>query len=193
MPLFMDGKPFFKVLSQCRNDLRLKNEVDFSIYWREYYPLKYAEEFIPNNSTIGLIFSETDIIYPFIEANPTWKIKLVRYENLIQDKKFDQYDYLITAGNIQSIYPLKNVEKYDYYINPTQRSLTFENNMVKTFYADHDGKILFNIAEKPEKMVNLVEEEKLLEYFVKIKAVSVRTQHKPQDRIYWIYKKRREE
>ena len=192
MPLFMDGKPFFKVFSQCRNDLRLKNETDFSIYWREYYPLKFAKELIPDYSTIGLIFSETDIIYPFIETNPTWKIKLVRYENLIQNKKFDQYDYLITAGNMQSLYPLKNVEKYGYYINPTQRNLTFENNMIKTFYADHDGKILFNIAEKPEKMVNLVEEEKILEYFDKIKGISVQTQHEPQNRIYWIYKKKSE-
>jgi hypothetical protein len=54
-----------------------------------------------DNAKIGLIFSYDDLTYPFFEANPTWKISLIRMEKLLQKKNFNDYDFLVVAHKVQ--------------------------------------------------------------------------------------------
>lgn len=195
IPLNISGKPFFSVGGKSRSELRLRNELDFSVYWRAYYPLKYAKQIIPDGSSIGLVFNEGDIIYPFFEANPSWKIHSVRYEKLVEQNRFDEYDYLITTSDKQSIHPLKYDYKHNYYFDMEKKQIVFKNtgdNAARVLYAKHPGRILFDETVYPEIQLNLIDEDKLLRHFEKIKGIKVKHNFKNKDRLYWIYRKIRQ-
>ncbi|OGI20327.1 MAG: hypothetical protein A2287_07855 [Candidatus Melainabacteria bacterium RIFOXYA12_FULL_32_12] len=66
--------------------------------------LSYIKLNAPDNTKIGIIFSEYDLYYPFFEENPTWRISQLNYQDLIRRKNFNAYDFLVISGKEQSIY-----------------------------------------------------------------------------------------
>jgi len=173
--LFSNQKPFFDVIScipkfksfnELRKDLRLRSSYFFNNYQREYILLNTLKQYIPDNSRIGLVFSTHDSIYPLFEENKTWKIYLVRYDELFKRNNFDDYDYLITKGNYQIIYPTTKNVIYEYY--PVDKHWINFTGKVKTLYMTRNNKLLFERhKEIPAVMKNIVEDKELLNHYKK--------------------------
>ncbi|MFH0702153.1 MAG: glycosyltransferase family 39 protein [bacterium] len=95
-----------------RNEIRLRSETDIKRLSPYYYIVKNLGIIAPNNSKIALIFSDNEWFYPFFEENPTWKIFPVRYELLLKNNNYNDYDFIVISGKTQIIDTLnKNKNK----------------------------------------------------------------------------------
>jgi len=185
--LFNEQKPFYKVISllpqynsfgEFREDLRLRSSGDYDRHIAEYVFIEnFAKKHIPDNANIGVILDIDDIIYPYFEANHTWKIHPEKYHKLLKKENFGDYDYLITTDN-QTVHVLRDDPiKFNYYRDPDTKILIFSEgeDEPKTLYADLWAKILLEGEGKPAKLSNIIEDKKLAKHYVKIDESFIQT------------------
>ena len=124
-PLNNLSRPFAEVLnvmlysnnfSEFREDARLRYDKDFKHRTPFWTLINYLKRIAPDNSKIGLVFSEYGYFYPFFEANSTWKIYPLLYDRLLTAKNFNDYDFIIIANERQYMDFSKKKAAYNYLI-----------------------------------------------------------------------------
>lgn len=174
---FNDSRPVFgitKMLSELgyttfRTQARLLHE--------DYFPEKYNLPYTmvknlgliaPDNAKIGLILTDADLIYPFFEENPTWKIHQIRYENLVKKRNYNDYDYLVISDLIQKceIVDYKDI-KINYYIKEGGMVASFDGSRPITLYIDKKGKVI--TSGKPVMQYNVVNLSEIPDNFKMVK------------------------
>ncbi len=180
MTLFNQHKPFFKVIKlvpqfesfdEFRDDMRLRSSDNFNHHYIEHTLIEnFAKKYIPDNAKIGVILDIDDIIYHFFEANKTWEIHPEKYHNLLKKEDFGGDDYLITRDR-QTVHILEEDPiKFNYYKDPQTGQLVFfeSEDEPKILYADLWAEVLLEGQAKPEKLCNIIEDQKLAKHYVKI-------------------------
>ncbi|OGI17209.1 MAG: hypothetical protein A2287_09920 [Candidatus Melainabacteria bacterium RIFOXYA12_FULL_32_12] len=196
-----DSKPLFKlnqVLNKknfvsFRNEVRLRDERFFSTFSPFYYLLKYIGSTAPDNSKIGLIFSDQDCFYPFFEENPSWKIYPIRYDLLVKRGNYNDYDYLIISGEEQGV-DITNEKEFVF--NYTVKDNQVIYNQVKPnepiiLYFDIHNNIL--TEGKPAGMTSIIDFSNIPANFKLVKKIEIienYKQYKTEKHYkFFIYKK----
>lgn len=185
IPLFNESKPFHKIVQlatefnsfeKFRMDIRMRSSKGFK-YIYLYNLLNLASVHIADNAKVGVIYSRRDLIYPLCEINPGWKVYPVIYEKLLEEKNFDDYDYIIITSPAQAIRILDKNVVFDYYYDKKLKKIIFNKNieeLAKTVYTNREDQFAYSLDDKPIYRLSLIEEEKFSKYYEKIYDYSVK-------------------
>jgi hypothetical protein len=196
IPISNAAKPLFeicKLLTQYdfnsfRQEVRFRNEGKFSNQMQYYYITKYLGTVIPDNSKIGLIFTDDDWSYPLFEENTTWKIYPLRYELLLKKKNFDDYDFLVIAKGKQNI---EMISDDNIVYNYTVKGDKVDYKKVKPgipVVVYYDKNIKPVTSGKPVYQINMLNVQDIPDNFKRIKKLEI-IETKEKVHKFFVYKK----
>ncbi|OGI31282.1 MAG: hypothetical protein A2287_05480 [Candidatus Melainabacteria bacterium RIFOXYA12_FULL_32_12] len=202
IPVSNVSKPFLQVcqtlfeynFTDFRNVIRLRDEAHFQDKMYFYPIIKYLEETIPDNSKVGLIFSDDDWYYPLFEENPTWKIYPLRYELLVKKENYNDYDFLIFSGTKQNIEMINDKGIIFNYTVKDNKLIPIKNKKPLIIYYDKKTKPIISISENPVYLINIIDLADIPINFKLIKRVDVITENSILNKeekkcTYFIYRK----
>ena len=200
-PLINLSKPFFEVLnvmlnsnsfSDFREDARLRYDNRYFKGRTSFFALiKYLKKTVPDNSRIGLIFSEYAYYYPFFEANSTWKIYQISYDRLVATKNFNDYDFIIFANDRQYIDFNRKKAVYNYVVKDKIIFYKPEKADIPTIlYMDKDQNYIN--SGLPAFMCNIFDFDRIPKNFKLIKIILPESSKAPIhefDFNFYVYRK----
>jgi hypothetical protein len=193
------SKPFLPIilsisnskLSDFRNEMRLRSQLDFRKKIYIYSLVKYLGKIAPNHSKIALVSADEEIFYPFFEENPTWKIYSLRYDLFSKQKNYADYDFFILPEKEQRItVPYKGKIKYNYSI--ANKKIVYNQNDTDSLIIIYNGRNNQPVDSGiPETMSILINLSDIPSNFKLIKTYGIfRDISDPSDNfIYYVYKK----